>query len=218
MSTLSTKLQLKLNDGSDPFLRSDFTSNWGILDGSPGNYICTSDTKPTWGSGQAGRRIFLTDEKRAQYWDGSAFQEERASTPFFAGGAVFNATISKNSAPLYSVLTFTTGRPCSIMVIMNATMSCDSQHTQSVGLRVNYDGADQLMGAYTDNTRFTGNTSDTTSDAQITTSAIAGVATVSKGAHTIRAKIITGTYNTSVVLNGVKLFVIMGLYNGSQSL
>lgn len=76
MSTTSPILNLTLpaSDGSDPFsLADDFLANWAILDGAPGVFICTSDTHPTWGSGQSGRLIFETDTDNLLEWNGSNF-------------------------------------------------------------------------------------------------------------------------------------------------
>jgi hypothetical protein len=75
VSTRSDILQLILNasDGSDPFLLSDFLTNWGILDSSPGVFICTSSTHPSWGTDQAGRLVFETDTLDFLGWNGTTF-------------------------------------------------------------------------------------------------------------------------------------------------
>lgn len=217
MSTQTPKIGLKRPDGTDPFLRTDFVNNYNLLDQSPGVYICDSTTLPVWGSAQAGRMVFLTDYKQLRYWDGAAWQDERTAVPMFAAGAIFDATIGKNTTPTYSVCTFTTSRPCTLAIFMNATVSCDSQHTQDFYLRVNFDNSDLLLGAYSDGMRFTGNSGDTSSDMKLTIPAMA-VVNVTKGTHSIKGKIITGTYNTSVILRGIKTIGLIGLYASSNSL
>ena len=75
MSTRTTKMNLVSNSGSDSFLLQDFATNWNTLDSAPGIYICTSQTRPTWGSNQAGRAIVETDTFRNLIWNGGNWQE-----------------------------------------------------------------------------------------------------------------------------------------------
>ena len=64
----SPHLSLKRNSGEDPFLRTDFVSNWDKIDLAPGIHICTYGTRPTWGPAQAGRTILETDTGRELVW------------------------------------------------------------------------------------------------------------------------------------------------------
>lgn len=217
MSTLTPRMSLKRPDDTDPFLTQDFVDNYNKLDAAPGAHICTSSTRPSWGSAQAGRVVFLTDYKCFQYWDGSAWQNERAATGLFAGGAVFDSTLSKNAVATYNMLNFTTPRPCSLAVWMNATISCDSRFTQDVYGRIVYDGGDVLLGAYSDAMRFTGKSDDSSADMKITMPMMA-IVNVSAGAHTLGGKIIVGNYNTSIVLRGMKTMAALGVYASSQVL
>lgn len=217
MSTLSPKMSLKRPDGTDPFLRQDFVDNWNKLDAAPGVYICTSSTRPTWGSAQAGRMIFMTDWKQLQYWDGSSWVNPRASVPFFAGGTLLDATVGRNAAPIYNVVNINTPQPTTLAIIMSTTIICDGQHTQSASLRINVDGSDILLGGYSDGLRFTGNTGDTTSDTTQTVTAIAQAA-ITAGAHSLKGKVIVGGYNTSVTIRGIKTLAFLGTYNSSQVL
>lgn len=217
MSTLTPRLSLKRPDDTDPFLTQDFVDNYNKLDAAPGTYICTSSTRPSWGSAQAGRTIFLTDYKCFQYWDGSAWQNERAATGLFAGGAIFDATLSKNAVVVYNLLNFTTPRPCSLLVSMNMTLSCDGRNTQTIFGRIVFDGGDILLGGYSDAMRFTGNSGDTSADAQMTLPMLA-VVNVSAGSHTLGGKITVGAYNSSVVLRGMKTVAALGIYASNQVL
>jgi hypothetical protein len=88
MSSLTPRLSLKRPDDTDPFLTQDFVDNYNKLDAAPGVHICTSTTRPSWSGAQAGRAIFLTDWKCFQWWSGSSWQDERAATGLFAGGAI----------------------------------------------------------------------------------------------------------------------------------
>lgn len=217
MSTLSPRLGLKRPDDTDPFLTQDFVDNLNKLDAAPGVHICTSGTRPAWGVSQAGRTIFLTDYKQFQYWDGSAWQNERGAAGMFASGAIFDATLSKNAVVTYNLVSFTTPRPCTLAVVSSMTMACDSRFSQSVYGRVVYDGGDVLLGGYSDVTRFTGNSADTANDAYATMT-VTGVVNVSAGAHTLGMKVTVGTYNTSILLRGMKTIGIMGVYASNQIL
>ncbi len=75
MSTTSPILGLTLpaSDGSDQFSLALFLTDFGIIDASPGVFICTSGTRPTWDSGQAGRLIYEKDYGRLLEWNGSSF-------------------------------------------------------------------------------------------------------------------------------------------------
>lgn len=217
MSTLTPRVGYKRPDDTDPFLTQDFVDNLNKADAIPGPYICTSGTRPAWGAAQAGRTIFLTDYKQFQYWDGSAWQNERGAAGMFAGGAIFDATLSKNAVATYNLVNFTTPRPCTLAVMTSMTISCDSRFNQDVFGRIVYDGGDTLLGGYADAIRFTGNSADTSADAK-TTVTMLGVVTVSAGAHVLGAKLTIGTYNTSVILRGMKTIGVMGVYASNQIL
>jgi hypothetical protein len=217
MSTLSPRMGLKRPDDSDPFLSQDFVDNWNKIDAAPGVHICTSGTRPSWGSAQAGRTVFLTDYKAFQWWDGSAWQNERAATGLFAGGAVFDATLSKNAVVTYNLVNFTTPRPCSLAIAMSMTVSCDARFVQDVYGRIVYDGGDILLGAYSDAMRFAGKSDDTSADTKNTMTML-GVVNVSAGAHTLGGKVTVGTHNTSVILRGMKTISVLGVYASNQIL
>lgn len=217
MSTLTPRMNLKRPDGSDPFLTQDFVDNYNKMDAAPGVHICTSSTKPSWGAAQAGRTIFLTDYKCFQWWDGSAWQSERAAPGMFAGGALFETNLSKNASVVYNLLNFTTPRPCQLAVWMNMTFGCDSRFSQSIFGRIVFDGGDTLLGGYSDSLRFTGNSSDTSSDAYLTLSLL-GMVSVSAGAHTLGGKVTVGSYNTSIILRGMKTVASLAIYSSSQIL
>src|SRR6185312_8967561 len=124
MATFTTFLGLKVNAGTDAFLLSDFTSNWNTLDANPGVFICTSTTRPSYSSGQAGRIIFMTDLKQLSYWNGSSWQDLRDSAPVFAQGAIFNTSMSAGSSPTFTVCSLTVPRPCSMAIWLSGTYQC----------------------------------------------------------------------------------------------
>lgn len=217
MSTTTPKMGLKSWDGTDPFLRTDFNSNNALLDASPGVYVCDSTTKPTWGAANTGRLIWLTDEKRLQFWDGSTWNDERTAVPLFAGGAVFDAALGKNASVAYNIINITVPRACTLAIIMNCTIKCAGDSTQDVYFRVNFDGTDQLLGAYSDAAFFSGNSGDSSHNEETTITAMT-VVSCTKGSHSIKGKVIVGTYNTSVTVRGIKGIGLVGLYSSSNSL
>lgn len=58
---------------TDPFSTLDLANNWNKIDKSPGPFICTSATRPAWGSQNAGRQIAETDTGLTWKWNGTAF-------------------------------------------------------------------------------------------------------------------------------------------------
>jgi len=79
---------LGLNDPlvGTQFAISDFRANWETLDGSPGVFVCTSETLPDWGSDQAGR-LALTTDQGLTLWDGSIWVPVVIEQLTIAGGA-----------------------------------------------------------------------------------------------------------------------------------
>jgi hypothetical protein len=217
MSTLSPKLGLKRPDDTDPFLTADFVSNYNILDAAPGAFICTSSTRPAWGSAQAGRTIFLTDWKCFQYWDGAAWQATRDASCMFSGAAVFSASLGKSTTTTYNMITLTTPRSGTLAMIMNFLFTADARLTQSMTCRIVLDGGDILMGGFSDAQRFVGDPGDTTAQNQGTLTCLA-IGNVAAGTHTIGGKAIIGGYNTSVTLVGIKTFALLSTYSSSQIL
>lgn len=218
MAQFTTKLGLKSPDGTDPFQRQDFVDNYAKLDASPGVYICDSNTRPsTWTSSQAGRQIYVTDWKQFQMWTGTTFINERTAVPCFAGGAVFDASVGKQTTATYTLSTVNTPRPCTLAIIMNITMSVPSESSQFASMRINFDGTDLLMGNYSDAVRFIGNANDPSSDNQQTISALA-VVSAAVGSHSIRGKVTTGNWNTTLTVRGLKFLAFMAEYNSSQTM
>lgn len=73
MPSISKRLGLVKPARTDPFVTSDIANNWQKIDDAPGAHICTSATRPSWGSGQAGRLIMETDSGLVWRWTGTTF-------------------------------------------------------------------------------------------------------------------------------------------------
>lgn len=219
MATFSNYLGLKLNQSTDPFLLSDFIANWDILDASPGNYICTSTTRPSWASAQAGRTIFMTDLKQFSYWDGAAWQDLRDSVPTFAQGAILNTSMSAGSSPQFNILTLTSPRPCSMAVIATGTYQCSNQRNQDAYQSIIFDGVKQNMGSFREQIRFSGNNSDSGNTAGLNVASITVVPSVTAGSHSVGIQVdVTSDYPNSITLYGVKIVGMIALYSSGNSL
>lgn len=147
MSNFSPRLTLKRNDGSDPFLRADFTDNWNKLDLAPGVHICTSASRPTWGTAQAGRMIMETDTKRTIFWDGTAWKEQLQVGPAWSGALTKNVHVAKGTTTTYTLGTIVTTRPGNLMVITTCQIASKPLNAQLAYLYGLIDGVDRTLGS-----------------------------------------------------------------------
>jgi hypothetical protein len=218
VATYSTYLNLKLNAGSDPFLLSDFINNWDILDTSPGVYICTSLTRPSWGTAQAGRKIFMTDLEQTQFWNGSSWQDERNSVPTFAYGVYLNTSMNRNSSPQFTIMQFSTPRPCAMAIILTAVYNCNNQQSQDLYQNVLFDGATINLGSFREQIRFEGNAADAGGQAGQVGTSIAIMPALSAGSHSVGLECQVGSYSSAITLIGAKVLGFIALYTSSNSL
>jgi len=219
LATFSTFLGLKLNDESDPFQLSDFVSNFGILDASPGTFICTSTSRPNWGTAQKGRMIFMTDLKQLSYWTGTAWADLRDSVPVFAGGLFVNTAVNAGASPNFNILTFTTPRPCSLAVILSATYQYPNKQSQNAFQSIIFDGVEQLIGGYAEQIRFSGNSSDAAHTAGENATSIAVVPNCAAGQHKIGLRInVTTDYSTAIQVKGAKAIAMIANYSSGNVL
>lgn len=219
MATFSSVMGLKLNDQSDLFQLSDFVGNWNILDGSPGTFICTSSSRPSWGTAQAGRLIFMKDLKQLSYWDGTAWNDLRDAAPVFAGGVFVNQVANPGSSPVYTVLTFTTPRPSSIAIWLTGTYGYPNNKFQDANQAVTFDGVAGFMGGYQEQIRFSGNSLDNGAFAETTCPSMQIIPSVSAGTHRIGARLQVGSeYKVSINVIGYKVIAMIALYNSGNGL
>jgi hypothetical protein len=219
VATYSTVLGLKLNGESDPFQLSDFIQNWGILDASPGIFICTSTSRPTWTSAQAGRLIFMSDQKQLSFWNGSTWNDLRDSAPIFAGGTYINSYVNPGTTAGFSVLTLTTPRPSALAIIMSGMYNCNNLDTQGCGQVITFDGVQQQMGGYAESVRFASTPGNSGDYLGIGATSLAVIPSVSAGQHKIGVSVtVNGAYRSSVQVIGTKVIGIMSAYSSSNSL
>jgi hypothetical protein len=217
VATYSTVLGLKLNQLSDPFELSDFVANWDILDASPGIFICTSVSRPSWGTAQAGRLIFMTDLKQTSYWTGTAWADLRDSVPAFAGGTYLDVKCNPGSSGTFTILTLTTPRPCSMAIFASATYNYPNNKSQDLYQSVTFDGVEQYLG-YREQLRMSPTGGDTGSAAGSNAASIAMIPSLSAGQHKIGMKVQVGSYNVPITLIGVKTVAMISLYSNGNSL
>ncbi len=190
MSTLTPRLQLKRPDGSDPFLRADYIDALNKIDGSPGNHICTSTSRPNWGVAQAGRAIRETDTRTEWMWSGTAW------LPILTATNAWNLSVGPNTyqgsgtTVTHSLGTIITTRPGTLLVDMSSIMNCIDTSAQSVSLLVFIDGVQAGPGVNSQGyAQWTGsNNNGATTDAR--TAVAKGYKAVDPGSHTISARTI----------------------------
>jgi hypothetical protein len=218
LATFSNYLGLKLNSQTDPFLLSDFVANWSLIDASPGINICTSSTRPSLSTGQAGMLIFMSDLKQLSYWNGTSWQDLRDSSPVFSASSLLNTAMAKNTSPTFTILNLTTPRASSLAVIMSANYLCNNEQSQDLYQSVLVDGTSFIMG-HREQIRFTGNLNDSGNTAGQEVTSLAIVPTLAAGTHTVGIKVdMSNSYPTPVTLYGVKILAFIALYSGTNSL
>lgn len=146
MSGTTPRMGLKTFDSSDPFLRQDFNDNASKLDASPGVFLCTSASRPAWGASQAGMRIYESDTRRELVWTGTAWREVLTAPPAWTGYMRPNVSLSNNAHVYYKLATFNVTRPGSLLIVLDAEVSCQSIYTMNGSLRPQVDGNDAQIG------------------------------------------------------------------------
>lgn len=118
MPTQTSRLGLTRHTTGDNFKIADYAGNWGRLDEFPGYYPCTSTTRPTWASAQAGMLIVETDTGLIWRWTGSAWA--RQAPVGLLGRSTRTTDISTSSTALVTALTTTVTVPAggrSVLVV-----------------------------------------------------------------------------------------------------
>jgi hypothetical protein len=220
VATYSTYLGLKLNSATDPFLLSDFIGNWTLLDGSPGVYICTSSSRPSWTAAQAGRLIFMTDWKCLSYWTGTGWADNRDASPVVAGGTYLNASVAKGTTGQWTIISMTLPRTCALAIAVTGTYLCASNQSQDLWQRVLVDGvgstANQL-GGYREQLRFIAD--PTTGDsAGMTATSLQVISGITAGSHTVGVAVDIGTHTAPITVIGVKAVAWVAATGAGNSL
>lgn len=197
MATFSPRLQLKRNDGSDPFLRQDFVDNWNKIDDAPGVYPCTSTSRPNWGAAQAGRRIIETNTRAEYLWTGSAWQPILGAPSAWLFGASPGTWLSANSGSLYTLGTLTTSRPGSLLIEADMVVGSIDVAPQVVTGTIYLNGA-VVTNAVSGFKQWTGANNNSSYNVYDTMNAKAMKA-VGAGTHTVGIRIAVSDLSTAAV-------------------
>lgn len=219
MSTTSQHMGIKIPDGSDPFLREDFVENYNTLDQYPGNWICTSTTRPSWGAAQTGMCITETDTRRTLIWTGSTFREMLYGPAVWWGALRPNATISHSTTVSFTLGTFTVNRPGSLAVFSTTEYALQIYGYMGATTRILVDGAvasfDPSIAEFTatnnlwpDGTVITTNTNSSTQPAL-------GARNISAGTHSIGIQA-TGTSTGDAICKLVSTRVLAMFANATD--
>jgi hypothetical protein len=217
VATYSNYLGLKLNAPTDPFLLSDFISNWSILDANPGIFICTSATRPAYSSNQAGRLIFCTDLKQFQWWNGSSWQTDALyAPPVFHGGVYLNAGMSRNSNPTFNICSLSISRPCSMAVIVTAEYSIGPRTYQELYQSITFDGQQQVT-AFREHSVISAE-NITGHAAYVALTSCVALESVAAGSHTVGILVqVQSMTSSSVTIDGAKTVAMVSNYSLSNA-
>lgn len=200
MSTTSQRMGLKIPDGSDPFLRTDFVQNYNTLDSYPGVRICTSTTRPAWGAGQAGMLILETDTRRNMMWTGTTWREMLYGPAVWWGSTRPQVMAGANTVLTYTVGTFTVNRPGTLLGMLTTEMALSDRGWNACNVRCMLDGVDANI-----DTGFGGefiastlpNTSTFGTNKSVTTVPSLGIRNISAGTHSIGLRVQTSASNVA---------------------
>jgi hypothetical protein len=95
MTSQTPRLNLTKATVLDPFVTQDIKNNWNKIDSYPGEFICTSTTRPNWTAQNIGQSISETDTGLSWKWDGAQFIRRSGGgtgvLPTGAGQLAFNS-------------------------------------------------------------------------------------------------------------------------------
>lgn len=147
MSLLTTRLGIKKPQDPDPFLTTDFQTNYDLIDSYPGVFVCTSGTKPSWGSAQAGQLIFCTDTKAVLAWTGTAWADPLTLPAAWQVSTSLNvyqtsSNISTPASGTYTIGTVQSSRACNAVFASVLQMGAlDNGNAYSVSYNVLVNGS-----------------------------------------------------------------------------
>lgn len=218
MSTTSQRMGLKIPDGSDPFLRTDFVQNFDTLDQYTGDWICTSTTRPVWGSSQTGMKILETDTRRTMVWTGTTFREMLYAPAVWTGHLRPNITMAHGTTVDYTIGTFTVTRPGTIFGWLSTEISMPTRGAGGGNYRCLIDGAEANLDSpgagefvYTN----WPNNSTFGTENWVTTAPSLGIRNISAGTHSIGIRaVMSSAGNVLVKLTSIRAVAM--LVNGTD--
>lgn len=218
MSTTSQHMGLKIPDGSDAFLRTDFVNNYNIQDQYTGDWICTSTTRPVWGSAQAGMKIVETDTRRTMLWSGTTWREMLYAPAVWTGHLRPNVTLAHGTTAEYTIGTFTVSRPGTIFGLLSIEISMPTRGACGGNYRCLIDGAEANIDTPNGGEFVYSNWPNTSTMGTlnwVVTTPSMGIRNISAGTHSIGIRaVISDAGNTLVKLTSVRAMAM--LVNGTD--
>ena len=201
MATYTSRLGLKRNDGSDPFKRQDFVDNANRLDAAPGVHVCTSSTRPTWASGQAGRLIYETDTNSLFHWNSTAFVAQLTTPLTWAGGIAPGATLSTNATASYNFANINAPRATNLIIVGTARCAATGSNLAGASAYPLLDSTVVAVGAMPYTQWILRDGTPYYDHREIP---FFGLTPVSAGAHTVGCRVIVANYPQSVLVSAVR--------------
>lgn len=217
MSTLTTRLGLLKPAGSDPFQRTDFITTWDTLDDSPGTFVCTSGSRPSWGIDQDGRLIFEQDTSRIVQWDGTDWLQVRQAANGYQFHVAYDDNLPASSSGFKAIGSVATTTPGSLMWLLTANVTCPEGDVQNITTGFQIDGVDVHDGAggfnrwAIPNANITGTPDEWTNDVSVS-----GMTTIASGTHVVRMSYEVGNGSQHLVLRNLRLLAWMVQGTGSH--
>lgn len=208
MSTLTTKLGLKIPALSDPFLRQDYEDALTAIDRAPGIHYCTSATRPTWVAGKSDRLIFESDTRRLLYWTGSAWQVVIQPSNGWLLYTSCAATIPPSTASTRSIGSVTTSAPGTLLVTGVVQAAFYDGYVQGLSATILVDDIACSVGASTIRGNSpSGAVGGGVANVDYKQAVVFGYKTVAAGTHTIKTVISTDQGDVNVYLAHVRASV-----------
>jgi hypothetical protein len=131
--TPTPRLGLYRPEGVDAFERTKFNETWDKLDAAPGVHICTSSSRPAWGTDQTGRLIFETDTNRIMRFTGSAWnQVKQAANGWYKYNNWANENVPRTVEVDKSVGSITSGVAGTCFFICTSSVQYDRGSVQEM--------------------------------------------------------------------------------------
>lgn len=216
MSSLTPRLALKRPDTTDGFVHQDFVDNYNKIDGAPGRYICTSTSRPTWGTAQAGMQIKEVDTKRTLEWTGTSWAEPLVSVGEWGLWTHPSQYVNANTTVTYTLGTVTVSRPLLLCGIVTFRVAARMSTAQTVRPTVIVDGTECTFNG-DDGGVLCWNPGGT-ADLDHRVSTVLFQKSVAVGTHTIQGRINVGNNSTSnIYVGNIQALVFTGVGTGGSS-
>lgn len=208
MSTNTSRLGLKKPEQPDPFLATDFASNYDKLDQAPGIHVCTTGTRPAWGAAQAGRTILETDTRNQYLWTGTEFVDSVAMPFSYSGYTAPSGLVAARSTVVdVPIMTsVVTRKPGILVATVISQVTIPATAEQEVSMYVFIDGTPaspngKEITIRTVNSSFPGFYRHILTDV--------GSLFVNAGTHSIMARFVIGLGPPSVTINSARTSAIL---------